>query len=519
MNAKLSQIFLIFTIFVFISTVVWLFWPSPYRICHIAITGLGRGNVYPKIAKFKPYKGKNMGGLAAMATVLKEEVASFSANGEPCCFLSLGAELSGTAESYMTKGAAVTKAFDAMGLDAMLVGNIDFSYGWKRLTELAKENKFKFLTSNVLDSKTNKLPECFSDELILELDQNLKIGLIGLSPVDTPNLTAKDDVAGLSFLEPASLLNKKVENLKNNGADVVVLLTQYNKEYISPEEWKVIASASPDICLMLDSDIETPIPFVKDGVIIYSVSNYNQTKELDFLNLEITKKRPIEIVGISAKRIGINLAEYDGDFEISKIVDESTASFRAKRDTAIGTFATDITKSYFAECPIGDMITDAMIAKTGAEIAFQNSGGIHNDIQEGCFTFGDLYSVMPFDNSVVTMELKGADILELLSRSASRKRGILQVSGLKYSYSYHSRNDYKLVDAFIKEEKINPDKYYKIVTNNFLAGGGDNYSAFTRGKNMEKLGSQRELVKNYIASISASGPIKIKIDGRIRVEE
>ena len=437
------------------------------------LTGMGRGRVYPYTAKFKPYKGKTMGGYAIMNTVLKEQIASFTEKHEPYWFLSLGTELSGTAEAFLTKGEVVSKAFDAMHLNAMLIGNIDFAFGKDRLAQLSKAQSFKFLASNVIDEKTNKAPDYLIDELILTSDnfpkdyltEDFKIGLIGLAPVDTPNLTTKDSVAGLKFLPPSEILKKKVDSLRNKGVDLVAVLTEFNKEEITSEEWLSIASASPDLCFMLDSEIDAPVPFVKDGIIVYTVSSYNQTKEIDILNLEITKKKPISIVGISSNRLATNLAEYDEDPNITSILDQATANIRAYRDKIIGKFAKDYAKSYYKECPFGNFITDCMLTETGAEIALQNSGGIHGNVNEGQFTNGDLFSIMPFDNKIVTMDLKGSDLLELLTISASRQRGVLQVSGLEYSYIYKNKEyqnrmieygDYIIaVNVETKEQDIN----------------------------------------------------------------
>ena len=460
-----------------------------------------------------------MGGFAIMNSVLKEQIASFSADQDPYCFLSLGAELSGTAEAFLTKGEVITKAFNAMKLDAMLVGNIDFTFGKNRLLQLAASDSFKFISSNVIDEKTNKTPNFLVDEFIVESPYDLKFGIIGITPPETPNLATKESVSGLKFIFPSEILKKRVDSLRAKGADIVALLTQYNKENIKADEWLAIASASPDICFMLDSDIDAPIPFVKDGVIIYTISSYNQSKEIDILNLAITKKRPIEIVGLSSQRIANNLAEYDKDIEVSTILDEATANIRAFRDKTIGYFDKDYAKSYYSECPIGDFVCDTLLKETKADIAIQNSGSIHGNVSEGKFTNGDLYSIMPFANKVVTMDLKGSDILELLNISASRRRGILQVSGIEYSYSYKNPNDYRIISAKINKEDINPDKEYKIVTNNFLAEGGDNYIPFTRGKNVTFGRSQRDIIRETIASQSIIAPVALKLDGRIKVEE
>ncbi len=519
MKDKISQVFLGISILILTVIIVWLIYPSPYRVCHFILTGMGRAKVYPYIAKFKPYKSKKMGGYAAMNSVVKEEVASFSYNKEPYCFLSLGAELSGSAEAFLTKGEAVTKALNAMHLDAMLIGNIDFSFGKERLSELSKFNTFKFLSSNVVYENNNKTPEYFCSELIIDSPYDLKFGLIGLTPYETPNLATKESISGLKFLKPSETLKKQVASIREKGADIVAVLTQYNKENISSEDWLSIASAAPDICFMLDSDIDAPIPIFKDGVIIYTISSYNQTKEIDLLNLEITKSRPIKIVGVSSNRIGVNLSEYDADSEISSIIDNATANIRKFRDKVIGKFAKDYTKSYYNECPFGDYVADILLKETSADIAMINSGSIQGNINEGDFTNGDLYSIMPFANKIVTMDLKGSDIIELLMIAASRKRGILQVSGLEYSYTYHNTKDYRLNYVKIKGEEIVPDKSYKVATNNFLADGGDNYLPFTRGENILIGSSQRDTIRNIIASQSLIAPIELKIDGRIKVEE
>ena len=537
MKDKLAYIFLGISIVVLISVIVWLIYPSPYRVCHFIITGMGRAKTYPYVAKFKPYKGKTMGGFATMNTVIKEQVASYSEKAEPYWFVSLGAELSGSAEAYLTKGEAVTKALNAMKLKAMLVGNIDFSFGKDRLAEIDKNNGlnsgFKLLASNVVDEKTNKTPEYFADELLLPFScdkksifsgeitsyTDLTVGLVGLSPVDTPNLATKESVNGLKFLQSSEILKKRVDSLREKGADIVALLTQYNKEYITAEEWQAIASASPDICFMLDSEIDAPIPFAKDGVIVYTISSYNQTKEIDFLNLEVTKAKPVKIVGLSSKRIAVNQAEYDEDKEVASIIDSATSNIRAYRDTVIGKFAKDYSKSYYKECPFGDYITDVILKETEADVAIINSGSIQGNVNEGQFTNGDLFSILPFGNRIVTMDLKGSDILELLTISASRQRGILQVAGMEYSYRFKNKKDYQLLSARINNSDIIPDKLYKVATNNFLAEGGDNYIPFVRGENIKIIKSQRDVIRDAIASQSILAPIELKTDGRIIVEE
>lgn len=516
MKLRFGQIFLVASVISLVVTVLWLAYPSQNRFYHVVLTGMSRGRIHPYKAKFKPYQGKRMGGAAGMATVIKEAVASFS--GDPFNIFSIGSEISGTADSYFTKGSSIVRIMNGLRVEAMLIGNIEFSYGSQRLAELAEEAEFGFISSNVTEAGSGRPPSYISPELIFNPGAGLKIGLVGITSPETPNLTAKVNIEGLEFGHPDESLAARVKVLRSSGADLVVLLTQYSRDRITLPEWKAIASAAPDVCVMLDFEIEAPPPLRKDGVVVTTVSGYNQTKEIDILDLELTPP-PVKIVGIAGRRIAVNHAEITPDAEMAAMAEQVTGQTRALRDSMIGSFAEDYTRSYSSECYIGNLITDAMRAETGAQIALQNSGGIQNNIQAGDFTLGDLFSIMPFDNQLVQMNLSGSDLLELLKIAASKQRGVLQVSGMTYSFVHRSPNDFALKTALIASETIVPEKTYSVVTNNFLAEGGDNFTPLRQGRDLRFGRQQRDVVKEYVEKLSRVAPVKLNIEGRILTEE
>jgi len=513
MKLRFGQIFLAASMLSLIVTVLWLAYPGQNRMYHIVLTGMGRGRIHPHKAKFKPYQGRKMGGAAGMATAIKDAIASFS--GEPFNVFSIGTEISGTADAYFTRGSSIIRLMNALGIEAMLPGNIEFSYGWQRLSELAEEAEFAFVSSNITEAGSGRAPAFLSPELLLNPGLGLKIAVVGITPPATPNLTARTNIAGLEFNEPDEAMRLRIEALKKAGSDLVVMLTQYSRDRITRSEWQAIASAAPDICVMLEYEIEAPLPFKKDGIVVTTVSGYNQTKEIDILDLELTPP-PVKIVRIAGQRIPVDHAEIIPDPEVSAIAEQLTRQTQAQRDVLIGSFAEDYSKSYNFECPVGNMITDAMRAETGCDIAIQNSGGIQNSIQAGDFTLGDLFSVMPFDNQMVQMDLTGADLLDLLRISATRQRGVLQVSGMSYSF-VAAGSEVKQVR--VGDSDLEPDKTYSVATNNFLADGGDNFSGFQKGSNLRFGRQQRDVVRDYIVARSASGPVRLQTEGRIVVEE
>lgn len=516
MKTIVSRLFLALSMLLVIIVAFYLFSSNESGRYHLVLTGVSKGRIHAYRAKFEPYRGKRMGGAAGMATLLKETVASFS--GDPFNVVSIGSEISGTADAYFTRGSAIVAALNGLGIELMLIGNIEFTFGQERLRELKKEADFTFLSSNISESGTGQVPDYLSPEIILYPGSGLRIGMVGLTPPSTPDLTAKGNVAGLEFALPGEGLAQRISALRKAGVDLVVLLTLYDRNRISYEEWKAIAQARPDVCVLLDYEIEEPPPFMKDGVVIKTVSGYNQSKEIDVLDLELSG-HPAKITAFSGRRLAVNHAEIDPDEKMALLVEAATRKVKMIKREVIAEFSEDYQREYSHECPIGNMIADAMRQETGSEIAIQNSGGIQSDINSGEFTFGDLFNVLPFDNQVVTIELTGSDLLELFTQSASKRRGILQVSGATYSFANRGPDDYELKDLLIDGNPVESGRFYFVSTNSFLQDGGDNFLAFRNGRNLKYGRQQRDVVNDYLKKLGREGPIKLKVEGRIRVEQ
>lgn len=121
---------------------------------------------------------------------------------------------------------------------------------------------------------------------------------------------------------------------------------------------------------------------------------------------------------------------------------------------------------------------------------------------------------MPFDNQMVTMQLTGSEIEELLRISASLQRGLLQVAGASYEFSL--RPEGNVLDSFmIGGAPVDPDRTYSVCTNNFLADGGDNFTPFRKGRQVQYGRQQRDVVSEYVARNSADAPLRLSTDGRI----
>jgi len=200
------------------------------------------------------------------------------------------------------------------------------------------------------------------------------------------------------------------------------------------------------------------------------------------------------------------------DPQVAAMIREFETRFDAKFNQAIGQTAVDLLRQRHAESNFGDLVADAMREATGAQIAFQNGGGIRIDLYKGPVTLGQMYSALPFDNYLVLMDLTGKQILELLEQSATLAVHILQVSGLKVAYDLSRPPGNRVVEARVGTRPIEERAVYRVVTNDFLAAGGDRFTAFKEGKNVTARESLRDVVIDYVAQKS---PVAPATEGRI----
>jgi len=168
------------------------------------------------------------------------------------------------------------------------------------------------------------------------------------------------------------------------------------------------------------------------------------------------------------------------------------------------------------ETNLGDMITDAMRAKVGADIAFQNGGGIRSDIGPGMLSYRDVLTVQPFGNILTTIDMTGAQVMDVLNYAATIKPGqgaFLHVSGLKWTLN---RGAGKAENVMVGDAPIDLEKTYSVVTNNFMAAGGDGYAMLKDLPQYDTGFVDADALKEYIEKM---GKVDPKVEGRLTIIE
>jgi 5'-nucleotidase len=177
----------------------------------------------------------------------------------------------------------------------------------------------------------------------------------------------------------------------------------------------------------------------------------------------------------------------ESDPRVATVIDPFMDRVAAKRGEKLGIrTSAPFTRAYLTESPLGDLLADALRDATGADVAIMNSGGIRAELPAGDLTYADLFAVSPFDNYPAVMNLTGRQIADILRLTTGGARGIMQVSGLRYTYDAAKDADKpaaerdRLVSVTLENgAPLQPDRVYSVAMPDFIAAGGDGVQDIT----------------------------------------
>jgi 5'-nucleotidase len=463
-------------------------------------------------------------------------------------------------------------AMNKLGLDATAVGNHEFDEGYKEIQRLqyggciddgdGENNQnscptgsfpgasFDILAANVFETATGRtiLP-AYSVKNV----NGAKIAFIGMTLEDTPNIVTAAGVAGLTFKNEVKTANALVPELKKKGVNAIVVLVHQGGTPSSSifdstcgNGGSLVPESSPiiDIAKNLDPEIDMVIsghthqPYVCNipdpegkSRLVTSASSFGRL--VTETNLQYDR-RTSDIVRSSVS--GTNLIvtrDVPKDRAQTSLIAQYQELVKPIASKVIGHINTDVTRTANAggESQLGDLIADAQLADpsvvTGGEkpvIAFMNPGGIRADLTyaqssygepAGDVTFSEAFTVQPFSNYLVSLTLTGAQIKDLLNEQWSginglgAKRKILQVSE-GFAYGYDTATGV-LGEVTLNGVPLVDTQEYRIVTNNFLQGGGDGFPTFTKGTGVYYGGLDIDAFASYLSSIEGGytpGPLE-----------
>jgi len=448
-------------------------------------------------------------------------VREFREERDNVLLLDAGDTVHGQPYATIPEGASIITLMNEIGYDYMVAGNHDFNYGYERLIELEEMANFPIFAGNVVYEASGE-PIIEKEYDVIEYGE-IKIGIFGLATPETLFKSHPKGTVGLEFLNPIDYAQEMMDHFEAEyELDFVIALAHLGIDESTKYEERSsgVATEVAGIDLIVDGHSHS---FLEGGrmygdTLVVQVEDYG--KHLGVVEVVIDGEDITINAGAVLKEEAMEkfpdetaLPLWDTIIEITAEVDELLAEVIGENKIYLNGEREYVRAG---ETNLGNLLTDAMRDAGGADIAFSNGGGIRASIDVGEITKGDVASVLPFGNALVTFEITGQEIIDALEIGASDypepKGAFLQISGASYQIDTAAEYGERIKNVMVDGEPIDLEKSYLIATNDFLAAGGDGYTMFSDAELIAELNALSEIVIEYIREMEV---VEMDIEGRI----
>ncbi|MEG0772741.1 5'-nucleotidase C-terminal domain-containing protein [Clostridium sp.] len=426
-------------------------------------------------------------GMAKFAAAIKKYLALENEN-NGYAVLSAGDNYQGSAMSNLTYGSVITEMLKEIKVEASALGNHEFDWGINKIEKWAKDGGFDFLASNVYDKTTGK-PVEFAKPYKVITEAGKKIGLIGIATPETAFKTLAANVKNIEFRDPVAAANEWAAYLRNTEkVDAVVVLShlgtfQDKTTKVITGEGADFAKAVKGVDAIITAHSHQSVNGTVNGIPV--VQGYYNGRAIAQISLTFYEGKVY--AKSSLEDLTANVKELPEDPAVKAIYDKYSKQLSPILDEVVTVLEKDLDHDKtLGVTTLGQFNAKLMMDITGVQIGLTNGGGIRAPLEKGDLTMGDMYTVFPFDNTLVTMELTGADLKKNLEHGINPDNGVgwIQYYGIKVFYDETKPVGEKISSIRLMDgTKIEADKYYTVVTNDFMATNGDGYN-FTGAKNL-----------------------------------
>jgi 2',3'-cyclic-nucleotide 2'-phosphodiesterase (5'-nucleotidase family) len=449
-------------------------------------------------------------GFERVATI----VSQIEAANPNTLVLDAGDAFHGQTIATLNEGESIVKIFNEIGYDVMTPGNHDFNYGKERLLELDEMAEFPIVAANVYYDDYSEFLPGFT---VKEID-GVKVGIFGIATPETVYKSHPANTEGLEFFDPVIASKLMVAKLEDD-VDVIVGLVHLGLDESSIHTSRLVAENVEGIDLIVDGHSHTELPegLMVGNTLIAQAGGYDNNVgivDLVVKNGMVTSK--------SARLINKEeAAELEPDPAITAII----AEVKEANDLITEEFVSEnsielVGEREFVragETNLGNLITDSMVEFTGADVALTNGGGIRASIPADDITVGDVITVLPFGNYVVTIDVTGAEIVEALEHGLSAYPETLgafpHIAGMNVVFDPSQEVGSRVVEVTVGEEELDMEATYSLATNDFLAAGGDDYTMFGDNEITALYPGLDEILIEYFKEYGTEGS---PVEGRIQ---
>ncbi|MEA3423301.1 MAG: 5'-nucleotidase C-terminal domain-containing protein [Bacillota bacterium] len=438
-------------------------------------------------------------------------VDAVKADNPDTLFIDAGDALQGNNLVTLSEGEYGVDIMNALGYDVMVAGNHEFDYGSERLLELEEMLEFPILAANVKYDDGTEFMEAY---IIKEFD-DFSVGIFGLATPETTYKSHPDNTVGIVFEDPSVVAAEMVAELESQ-VDVIIALTHLGVE--GDVSSMLLAENVEGIDLIVDGHSHTDLDYglMVNGTLIVQAGE--KSKNVGVVKFDIEGGEVVEVDAYQYDKS--ESAEGAEDQDILDLVNDLKALNEVIENEVVAYSPIElIGEREFVrtgETNLGNMLTEALLDISGADIAFTNGGGIRTSIDVGDVTKGEVLTVLPFGNTVRVIELTGADVIAAVENGISDypepKGAFPHIAGITVKFDSTKEAGSRVVEILVNGSLINETATYTMATNDFLVAGGDGYTMF-KGKNVvAEYGAMDEVMIDYMAN---TGFAKAAITGRM----
>lgn len=465
--------------------------------------------------------GKNIG-AAKLTGIIKEYQRKDEASDTYGVATVSGGDIyQGTAISNILAGAPVSEMLKEIGIVASAIGNHEYDWGSDKIKPWADGVGFKFVAANLIDEATGEVPEYVEPYVMTTVD-GINIAFIGITTPETLTSTKAENVVGLKFLDIVETIDKYSKIVRAEGADIVVALTH------SPAIENIDGTITGEAAEIAENaaDVDAVIAAHNHKFVDGFVQNNNTGKDVPVVQagyngrglsvITFTFDENEEILNVDANTRQFYAESKTNEFPVDENVAQSIAKYNEQLAPTLLTEVVELKfdldhDRYAGVTPLGVTVAEAMRQAGGTQVAIANGGGIRAPLAKGTLTLGNMYTILPFDNNVVTMKVTGAKLKELIQHGINPDGfGWGQYSGLTvwYDSATDKINSMRLSDG----TKVEDDEYYTLTSIDFLMTGGDSYN-FDGHIDPVIIGEMRDVVINQWKSGINKLNYNLLIDG------
>ena len=423
-----------------------------------------------------------------------------------------GDMFAGTLDADEYEGMPVIYAMNQMGFSADVMGNHIFDYDQKVIAKQATAATFPFLAANLQFSEGN-----WAKPYVVLNRNGLKIAVIGVATDETLLKSSQKNSQGVTMLPKVETVQKYIDEVRGKGAQIVILLThcssfQNNQGQITGEITGLLEQVHGADAAVTGHSHQKVFGAYKDIPVVQAGSNGEAIGKIHLLYSRIDKK----IIGANASLITVNKDKWKESPDITKIVDPILADIDKKYSGLVAQNVYPLSNDRYGESSLAEHFTDLLLKGFNADVAILNGGAFRSDIPAGPITLRLMQQAYPYKDQIVVMQLKGSDLLGALEYGVGNEKvGEVRFAGVKLAVDLDLPQGSRIIGNRMADNSfIDLNKQYKVVTNEFLAKGGDGYITLTKGENIRYAGDIKEF---FNFALRNEKTVNYRADGRLSV--